>query len=186
MPERDPSPEERFAEVVETYGALLRAAIVRLAPKHLGIDFDDVEQEARLRLWRALEREREIDDLASYLYRVAATATIDAIRRVKARRETQWAETEEEAPVARLISPEPSPERAAAAREIADRAARELQRIPESRRRAVGLYLQGLGSGEIGRALGWTEAKARNLLYRGLEDLRRRLRAAGVVRDEGS
>ena len=37
-------------------------------------DFE-IEQDARIRLWHALQRERNIDDPASYLYRIAATAT---------------------------------------------------------------------------------------------------------------
>ena len=81
--------DARFAAVVEQYGRLLRDAIARVCPRHLGLQFDDLEQEARVRLWKALRSEREVRDLASYIYKVAATTTIDAIRRLKARREQQ-------------------------------------------------------------------------------------------------
>jgi RNA polymerase sigma-70 factor (ECF subfamily) len=53
------------------------------------LEFSDIEQEARLRIWRALDSEREIRDPTSYIYRVTATTTIDAICRVEARREEQ-------------------------------------------------------------------------------------------------
>jgi DNA-directed RNA polymerase specialized sigma24 family protein len=33
---------------------------------------------------------------------------------------------------------------------------------------------------EIGEILGWSEAKSRNLVHRGLKDLRRELRAEGI------
>jgi DNA-directed RNA polymerase specialized sigma24 family protein len=36
----------------------------------------------------------------------------------------------------------------------------------------VTLYLEGLKASEIGRALGWTEKRVQNMVYRGLEDLR--------------
>ena len=58
---------------------------------------------------------------------------------------------------------------------------RAIETIPESRRPVVRMYLAGYGSAEIGELMGWTEAKARNLLYRGLADLRQRLEDAGVT-----
>jgi len=81
--------EERFNAVVEEFGVFLRRAIVRMCPRDKGLQFDDIEQEARLRLWRALQSEREVTNYASYLYRIAATATIDAMRRIQARHEEQ-------------------------------------------------------------------------------------------------
>ena len=55
-----------------------------------------------------------------------------------------------------------------------------LRRLQENRRRAVGLHLQGMTTDEIARMAGWTEPKARNLVYRGLADLRVELRGMGV------
>jgi len=55
-----------------------------------------------------------------------------------------------------------------------------LESIAESRRPVVRTYLAGYGTTEIGELMGWTEAKARNLVYRGLADLRVRLRAMGI------
>src|SRR6185295_16723515 len=81
--------------LLDEYGRYLRNVIARLCPKDMGLQFGDIEQDARLRLWRALESGREITDPASYIYRVAATATIDAVRRVKARREEQMGLVEE-------------------------------------------------------------------------------------------
>jgi RNA polymerase sigma-70 factor (ECF subfamily) len=40
--------------------------------------------------------------------------------------------------------------------------------------------LQGLNTAEIGELMGWSEAKARNLVYRGLDDVRSQLRAHGL------
>jgi RNA polymerase sigma-70 factor (ECF subfamily) len=197
-PEPAPAPaspgsrEARFKALLEDYGRILRAAIVRHCPRHLGIQFDDVEQDARIRLWRAIEREREIQDPASYLYRVAATATLDAVRRVKARREDPLdthLSPDEETQAARAPRPEPvdsrvSPERRASERQIVERVQAHMAGLSENRRRALGLYLQGFSTAEIGEVLGWSEAKARNLAYRALKDLRERLRAEGI--DDGS
>jgi tetratricopeptide (TPR) repeat protein len=47
-----------------------------------------------LRLWRAIEAEREINFHGSYIYRIAVSVTINAIRRAKARREERLRLTE--------------------------------------------------------------------------------------------
>ena len=52
-----------------------------------------------------------------------------------------------------------------------------LTRLSKNRRVAVGLHFQGMTTVEIGDLLGWSEAKARNLVHRGLKDLRRQLGA---------
>ena len=52
--------------------------------------------------------------------------------------------------------------------------------MPENRQRAVRLHLEGMTTTEIGSLMEWTEPKARNLVYRGLADLREALRAEGI------
>ena len=54
-----------------------------------------------------------------------------------------------------------------------------LDRMPEERRRAVRLHLQGFKTGQVANLLGWTEPKARNLAYRTMNELRRDLRKRG-------
>ena len=185
MTEGKETTEARFNAVVEEFGRFLRNTIARLCPRDVGLQLDDIEQEARLRLWRALESEREIDDLASYIYRVAATTTIDALRRVKARPEEQLQTAEEAKEVGReapqpAADPAASPERVAEHQEVIRKVERVLAGLPDDRRRAVGLYLRGLSSQEIADLLGWSEPRARNLTYRGLKDLRRQLRDEGI------
>ena len=174
--------DTRFNHVVDEYGRFLSNAIAQLCPKDLGIQFSDIEQDAQLRLWRALESEREIRDLASYIYRIAATTTIDAIRRVKARREEQLrlAGEDEEDGLQLETAPENAPDRLAETRQMVQKVRAALGRVAENRRSAVGLYLEGMNSQEIGELLGWTEAKARNLVYRGLSELRKHLREEGI------
>lgn len=180
------SVEEKFDAVVESFGKFLRQAIVRLCPKDLGLQYDDIEQEARMRLWRALESEREIENLTSYLYRIAATATIDAVRHARTRYEQQLIlpEGDEEEQIVILKATSQSPETLAEERELIRKIENTLAQLPENRRRAVGLHLQGMTNQETANALGWTEPKARNLIYRGLKDLRELLKAENVEYEE--
>ena len=177
---------DRVARIVEEYRRFLGDAVAKLCPRDLGLQVDDIVQEASLRLLRAIETEREIHDLASYVYRIAATTTIDAIRRARSRREEQLRhegaeEDDDRGPHILPTSPEQSPERLAERSELARAIAAAVDALPENRRRAVGLHLEGFTTHEIGELMGWTESKARNLVYRGLADVRDTLRAGGIT-----
>jgi RNA polymerase sigma-70 factor (ECF subfamily) len=179
---RGPDDHARFLAVVEQYGRLLRDAIARACPRRLGLQTDELEQEARLRLWKALSGEREVRDPASYIYRVAATTAIDAIRRLKARREDQLDPEEPDG------LPRAEPARVAAEGEAAldrrlllEKVERVLGALDERRAQVVKLYLQGFTTVETAALLGSSEAAVRNLLHRALKELRERLREEGIT-----
>jgi len=176
---------ERFERLMGRYSALLRSVVAQHCPRGVGVEASDIEQEARVRLWRVLEREKELTDPASYIYRIAVTSAIDAVRRVVARREDQFStdtSDDDQAKDVLTIPADPShaPDAVTARRELMARIAAAVQSLPENRRRAVELHLQGLSLPEIGELLGWSEAKTRNLVYRGLDDLRDTLRREGI------
>lgn len=175
--------EDRLAELLGRYSGFLRRTILRVCPRAMGLSCDDIEQEARLRLWSALKNETEIAYPGSYIYKVAVSATLRAIRQAKARREDQLDElgvVNGPPPETFQASPEASPEAIAERRECIRKIDAALQQLRKNRRLAVGLHLQGMTTREIGELLGWSEAKARNLVHRGLTDLRRHLRSAGI------
>jgi RNA polymerase sigma-70 factor (ECF subfamily) len=181
--------EDRLRSLLEEYGHLLRRAIRRVAPREMELEMDDIEQEARLRVWRALQKETVLEQPASYFYRVAVNATLNAVRSRQARREEPLAGDRPTDQTAAFHSdsrqsPSPSPEKNAALREELAGVQAALSQLPENRRRAVKLHLQGFTTREIGEFYDWTEAKARNLAYRGLDDLRRLLKAEGGSLDD--
>jgi RNA polymerase sigma factor (sigma-70 family) len=180
--------EAQFNTILEKYGAFLRQTIARICPKDLGIQLDDIEQEARLRLWRAIKAEREINFHGSYIFKIVISVTINAIHRAKARREEQLrlAEDDENEDAADVMTitltagAENSPEARAEREELLRKVEEAMARLPENRRLAVGLYLKGMTIDEIADLMAWSEPKARNLIYRGLKDLRKELRDAGI------
>ena len=184
------SAERRFIRVLDEYGRALREAVARVCRGPLGLHRDEIEQEARIRLWRALRRETAIVDLRLYLRRIVATAAIDAMRQIRSRRELPLERYDSEDRESTLVidfpSADPSPERIAATRELAATARRIVGELPANRRRAVGLYLHGWSTAEVATILGWSEAKARNLVYRGLADLRAKLQAETSERQDTS
>lgn len=171
--------DAQLERLLEEHGAALDRMVASLCGRGGAIDPSEVKQEVRLRLWRALRSERKVERPASYLYRLAATATIDAARRLRARREDQMEATADASGASlprKLRDPHPGPEVLARSAELGDRLERAIGALAENRRVAVELHLQGFNSVEIGELRGWTEAKARNLTSRGMKDLRARLR----------
>ena len=171
--------EARFLRLLDRYGAFLRRTIVRMCPRTIGVSVDDIEQDARVQLWRALQSEREISYPGSYIYKVAVSATIRAVRRASARSEEPLPDEREStgthAAQALQTSPGESPEALAERGEQLRTLQAAVAALSTNRRLAVGLHLQGMTSLEIGDLLGWTEAKARNLVHRGLKDVRHEL-----------
>lgn len=174
--------EGRYLKLVSGYWRMLRAAIVRCSCAS-GAQLEDLEQEARLKIWKALRSGRTITNPTSYLYRIAVNTALDSLRRARSCREealqTNGYSNPADEPGPATPGPA-SPEQGAIHTQMVSRVLSCVARLSENRRRAVGLHLQGFTTTEIGNLLGWTEAKARNLVYRGLGDLRELLRAEGI------
>ncbi|HEY8257281.1 MAG TPA: RNA polymerase sigma factor [Gemmatimonadales bacterium] len=147
-----------------------------------GDDADELIQEVRIRLWRAHggadQGPENIAGIpASYVHRTALSAAIDLLRRRRARRADQMVTIEDE----HDEMPEAAgPEQSLGESELAEQVERAIETIHPSRRPVVRMHLLGHPREEIAQLMGWTDAKTRNLLYRGLADLRERLLAQGV------
>ena len=132
-----------------------------------GSDLDELFQEVRIRLWKALEDPEQIDALSgSYVYRAATSAAVDLIRRKR----TGGTRVPLD-PNLRDDSPS-NPVTQQEAREAGEVIARALEGLDERRRPVVRMYLAGYNHKEIAEILGWSQGSTRNLLYRGLADLR--------------
>jgi RNA polymerase sigma factor (sigma-70 family) len=176
--------DARLQELLARYGDLLRRTIAKVCPQTMGLSVEEIEQDARVRLWSALKSERDIVHPVSYVYKVAVSAALRAIRRAKARREDQLQEEDAgpDGPPAEALRtrPDASPEALAERREWVRKIDIAMAHLAENRRRAARLHLRGMTTQEIADSLGWSEPKARNLVHRGLKDLRTRLRLEGV------
>jgi RNA polymerase sigma-70 factor (ECF subfamily) len=166
-------------DLLARFGELLRRAGRRrgLAEQEL----DELLQDVRIRLWRALQTGEKISTVsASYAYRTAQTAAVDLIRRRRGKRETPLPAFADAAPAgATPVVAAPQLEQMSR-QEVAQRLDDALGELAQSRRVPVRMYLAGYPREEIAQLLGWTEAKTRNLLYRGLADLRSQLTAWGI------
>jgi len=90
----DPALRARLHQLLADYGAKVRALIEGHGLGQYGIDPADIEQEVRIRLWRALERDRSAAFHTSYIQRVVLSTVIDAVRAARARPTEPFAESE--------------------------------------------------------------------------------------------
>jgi RNA polymerase sigma-70 factor (ECF subfamily) len=174
----DPALRQRLHQLLADYAVKVRALIESHGIGQYGIDPADVEQEVRIRLWKALERDRNAAFHTSYIQRVVLTTVIDAIRAANARPVDPLPESDEPGAAA-FIEPAAGPERNASGIEDFERIVACMAELPERRRKAVALYLQGFSLREIGQFSGTSEEAARKLLDRGMEALRERLAVTG-------
>jgi len=159
----------RFARMVRSVGA--RHGLSES-------DLDDVLQEVRIRLWQACPTSEQIQALgASYVYRAATTAARDLLRRRRARAASLTDDVDEHSNLAVTANASDDTEAGDLERQVLA----VLDTIPLSRRSVVRMYLSGYDRAEIAELLGWSEAKTRNLLYRGLADLRDGLTRKGIT-----
>jgi RNA polymerase sigma-70 factor (ECF subfamily) len=160
----------------------LARVVARLCPGWLSSQRDDLIQAAVMRVMQIVDagatgREAK-DSLASfYLYKVAHSALVDEIRRVRRRRESAL-ESDDHVAVAPAASV--NPERIAASHEIGVGIRECLSDMSRERRLAVTLYLQGHTVPESSRILDWSAKRTENLVYRGLADLRKCLITKGI------
>jgi RNA polymerase sigma factor (sigma-70 family) len=167
------APPPELSRAVEALVEQWAGAISRAARPY-GLDAserDEITQDVRLRFWSLLERDgsRAPTVNASYAMRAAMSAAVDLVRRHRQRRDVSHTQADVDVPGS-----------ASSEHELAARLEEALAALMPSRRVAVRLHLDGRSLAEIAGILRWSEAQARNQVYRGLGDLKENLMEAGT------
>jgi RNA polymerase sigma factor (sigma-70 family) len=169
------SAELKLTALVRDYGRLIAQAIRRVVGPGGVPEPSDIEQQVHIALWQQLKREQFIEYPASYVYKAAIREAVRAVRRYRARAE----EPLESAPV-QVSGPEARADRLTDARRVQDALAEALAAMAPDRARAVRGHLAGFNVEELMTLYGWTYQRARNLIARGMADLRAELRSRGL------
>lgn len=183
MTSADDTRDQAFQALVEGYGRLVAHAVRQVVGRDGASQTDDIYQDVMLALWRRLERADRIDHPVSYLHTAAVREAARANRLYVRRREVplEWAPGDEPRTAGGADA-----EAVAVTREQLTFVHGALCTLGAERARAVRAYLAGLSVDETMRLYGWSYQKARNLLARGIADLKLRLlalstRAAGMT-----
>jgi len=167
--------DEEFDLILRRFSNAIRAQVRSQGVERMGIDPEDVIQEIRVRLWKSLAGEKKVANLASYIKKVVTSVLIDEVRKARTQDRVVFRAVQEKLEEGRPRAESPAPG------EFPGPLVEEaVAMLIESRRQVVRLFLLGLSVEEISSALGWSQDKARNLLYRGLADLKNTLKKKGV------
>ncbi len=157
--------------IARKYSRLIRSAVARVAGPSTDLVAEDVEQEVLFSMWRAMPGEQMPTHPSSYLYRAAIRETVRVLK------ETRNTRPLEDGADTANVSPDP--DKLAEAAELGGAIRMALSEISRDRQRAATAHLAGYDVREIMAMFDWTYNKARNLIARGMKDLRGKLEARG-------
>jgi len=163
-----------FDKILTKYSNFIRANILKFNVPQKGIDPEDIYQEVRIKIWKLICSEKKIKNHALYIKKIINSSTIDFIR--KSRRDEGLIILEK----GRRISERKNKYSNIEKNDENERTFKEMLGIAidsliDTRKKAVKLYLLNLSLNEIAIVCNWSCDKARNLLYRGLSDLKKKL-----------
>jgi RNA polymerase sigma factor (sigma-70 family) len=164
--------EGRFEGMVRQYGRLISSVVARVGGRATSLFREDIEQQVLIELWRQVDREQKIDHPSSYLYKAAVRETVRVLRRELSREVVPDGGQEARGGE--------SPYQSLAGKEQAALVEECVASLASERQRAVRAHLSGFDVQEIMAMHGWPYQKARNLVARGMAELREALLHKGI------
>ncbi len=169
--EKNRSDQDEFEALIKKLSLSIRASVQSFNPQKLGIDPEDLVQEIRIKLWKIFKSDKKIQNYSSYIKRVINSIIIDQIR--ASRRYEKIIDLEKQ----RNLQDQGFSDVPIRIRKDVNLA---FNSLIESRRKVVRWFSFGLDINEISKILNIDETKTKNLLYRGLNDLRDILKSKGI------
>lgn len=175
--------EEEFEALIERFSRFIKAHIHKFNLPKFGLDTDDILQEVKIKIWKILDNEKKIFNYSSYIKKIVYSSVIDQLRKLK--REEGVYNHEKNQKISEqknsYLSPGPLGDR-----DIKDIVGQAVEFLIESRRKVVKLYLLNMSIEEIAFYFNWSKDKTRNLLYRGLGDLKKLLKEKEIDYENNS
>jgi RNA polymerase sigma-70 factor (ECF subfamily) len=165
----------RTKEFLDAISVSIRNILLSRFPEMPPQEKDDIDNEVKLKLWKLAASGKKIGNLRSYLWRVVYTTAVDLLgERMSYQSLDQIEEANEKSG---SVPPEMlTPDFALQSSEMKMRIENALDLIPERRRTVLRLHLDGKDIPQISSMLSSSENQVRHLLYRGLQELRTKIR----------
>jgi RNA polymerase sigma factor (sigma-70 family) len=171
-----PDVRVRMEDLVRQYGKLIAAMVRRVGRSAPPAMREDIQQRVLIALWKQLRSHNPIEHPTTYIYRTAVRETVRVMREEASRAQDP---IDDQAPGGlRAHRGDPHAELLRKEKMAGIRSA--IAEIAPERRLAVRAHLTGFGVTEIMERYGWSYQKARNLIARGMADLRRILMEHGL------
>lgn len=161
---------QEFERVLERYSLFIKGSIQQFHPQKNGIDPEDIYQEVKIKIWKLLEDEKKIKNYSSYIKKIINSAVIDQIR--ISRREEEIIQQQKHISEQKSLYTKGSSHN----EDLKEMIGTAVDSLMESRRKAVRLFLLNMSLTEIASFFNWSYHKTRNLVYRGLSDIKKQLK----------
>jgi len=168
--------KDDFESLIKNFTGLIYFHIKKFNVKNNALDYDDISQEVILKLWKVINNEKKIKHYSSYIKKVVNSTIIDYLR--KSRRQQQVISSKMQEKI--FEKQVPFKEKDDQKNFLKKKIYSAVESLIESRKKVVKLYLLDLTIEEMSILFNWTEDKTRNLLYRGLSDLKNNLKGNGI------
>jgi RNA polymerase sigma-70 factor (ECF subfamily) len=172
----DKDKEDEFKALLNRFTVLIKIQINKFNLQKFGLDPEDVSQEIKIKIWKILHDEKEIKYYPSYIRKIINSSVIDLLRKWKREegifiyeRQRKVSETKKDY-LAELSNED----------YLRETIGEAVKLLIESRRKVVKLFLLDMTIEEISAYFNWSKDKTRNLLYRGLADLKKILRKKDI------
>lgn len=166
-------------DIIEQFSSLIRHVITRNVFRSDEVDLEDIEQEVRIKIWKILKKGKKVEKLPSYIKRVAYTVTVDELRKMK--KQNPYGEQDQ---MKNLYFSE-SPSSPAKLAELPDFLFEQKEQsislkelvdsLSQNRKNVLRLYLAGMDVEEISEFFKWDKTKVRHFLYRGIDEIKKKL-----------
>jgi RNA polymerase sigma factor (sigma-70 family) len=173
----DNNKDKELAEILERFSSFIKANIQKYNPIKFGLEVDDIFQDVKIKIWKILHHEKKITHYSSYIKKIVNSSVIDQFRKFK--REESVYLHEKNRKIAEKSSSYMG-DLIYGEMDIKDIVGRAVEDLIESRRMVVKLYLLNMSIAEIALYFNWSKDKTRNLLYRGLSDLKKILKEKNI------
>ncbi len=165
-----------FESLIKNFTGLIYFHIKKFNIQKNVLDYDDISQEVILKLWKVTNNEKKIKHYSSYIKKVVNSTIIDYLRKSRRQQQVISSKMQEKIFEKQAAFKEKDDQKNILVKKIYS----AVESLLESRKKVVKLYLLDLTIEEISILYNWTEDKTRNLLYRGLSDLKKSLKENGI------
>lgn len=165
----------RTEKFLEEISVAIRNILLAQFPELTQQDKEDIDHEVKLKLWKKVAGGKKISNLRSYLWKVVYTTALDMAGQklnLVSLDKYEGRERKEEIPAQEMLSPESLVK----IKETQLMIEKALNTLSEKRKAVLKLHLSGKNIKQIAMYLGWRENQVRHLLYRGLGDLKEKLK----------
>jgi len=163
---------DELNEILNKFSRFIKANVYKFNLPKKGIDPEDIIQEVKIKIWKLINNEKTITNYTSYIRKIVNSSVIDHVRKTK-RDEGIIIIEKKKRISAKLKKYSKSLSLKEKYHEVL---ISSLESLIESRKKVVKLFFLGLSLDEISQLLNWSKDKTRNLLYRGLADLKNKIK----------